>query len=111
MAKIAKCDNCSTLNSASNPVDREHQTLYIRASGLDICITIPHEWQMKDLCADCCANIIKARFADLCGMIAPYQPQRVAGFIQAPIEKDESAPMTKSERKMLADLSRRLLGA
>lgn len=110
MSTIAKCDSCGTLNDTSNPVETRYDDIDIRGKGLLITVDIPQRFQRSHLCKRCLDAIISARFAELCGLLAPYQPARVSGFIQGGASV-EDAPMTKEERAALSVLSRRLLKA
>lgn len=108
MAQVDKCDNCGILQNLQNPVASQGDTLYLRGKDqLVICISLPSDWQRADLCQNCVADIIRARFAEICGLIAPYQPMRVPGFIQ----DTEEAPLSGAERKALAVLKHRVLKA
>jgi hypothetical protein len=109
MAQVTKCDNCGGLQSTANPIKLEIQHFTLEGKGLMITVRLPHRWDRAELCANCVADIIRSRFAELCGMLAPYQPARVSGFIQAQPESETEPSLTKEERKALALLSRRLL--
>lgn len=109
MAHVAKCDSCGSLDEIQNRVDKVLSELNIAATGLKISVAIPLKLRDQHLCKQCQDGIVSARFAELCGLLAPYQPARVAGFIQAGPVVDE--PLSKYERAALAILSRRLLKA
>ena len=109
MAHVAKCDSCGKLDDVSNRVELERNDIDLRSPGLCISVDIPSKHQHHQLCRECVHKIISARFAELCGLLAPYQPARVAGFIQA--ESVQEQPLSTDERQALAILSRRLLKA
>ena len=109
MARIPKCDNCGNLHSVSNPVVTQRDRVYLESQGLTICIAIPSDFRNADLCQVCVDSIIQARFSDLCGMLAPYQPARVPGFVQLPVTAFPEEKLSQDERRAIKLLSRRLL--
>lgn len=128
MARIPKCDNCGVLHTAQNPVtEQRNDTIYLTSSGncgdpgyLSISVTPSahgkdghDQHRTRDTCKNCLDEIVRSRFAELCGMLAPYQPSRVAGFAQSaiPANNGEDRPITKAERNALRLLSQRLLKA
>lgn len=116
MASVPKCDSCGELQSNGNVIERVYSSFQIRQTekknsdktDLTIYISIPDQWRDSDLCRNCCREIIAARFAELCAMLAPYQPARVTGFLQNGTAHDE-APLSKEDRKALLGAVRRLL--
>lgn len=129
MAKIPKCDNCGVLHSEQNPVtEKSHDTIYLHNGDVNkpghLSISISpaahgkddhHQYRTRDTCKKCLDDIVRSRFAELCGMLAPYQPARVAGFNQSGIgmtlEEQEEKPLTAAELKALRALGQRLLKA
>lgn len=109
MAHIAKCDSCGALDEVKNRVEQEYDHVSLNSAGLRISIEIPSNYRHDHLCRRCVHGIVSARFGELCGLLAPYQPVRVAGFVQD--GQIDEAPLTKSERAALSVLSRRLLKA
>jgi len=127
MARIPKCDNCGVLHTAQNPVtEKSCDSIYLSNGSINepgyLGITITpaahgkdmhHTYRSRDTCKKCLDDIVRSRFAELCGMLAPYQPSRVAGFAQSITQEtnDEDRPITKAERDALKLLSQRLLKA
>jgi hypothetical protein len=107
MAHVQKCDSCGALTTPQNPVaNRAYGTTIGDSSDISIHIKFPSKWQHSDLCQQCVAGIIRSRFAEICGLLAPYQPGRVAGFVQDVVPEEG---LTKQEKQALSILSRRLL--
>ena len=128
MAKIPQCDNCGAFHTQQNPVtEQTHDTIYLsngdinKPGHLGISVTPAahgkdsvYEHRTRDTCKNCLDDIVRSRFAELCAMIAPYQPARIAGFVQdvATIGAEaEGTRITKAERDALKLLSQRLLKA
>jgi hypothetical protein len=114
MSHVSKCDSCGTLDDVSNRVLMEGNDIDLHSSGLRITVDIPRNQSHSHLCRECVRRIISARFAELCGMLAPYQPARVAGFVQGGVTGSatvDEQPLSADERKALTILSRRLLKA
>ncbi len=95
MAHVAKCDSCGALDDVTYRVEQEYDHIALNSAGLRISIEIPHKYKHDHLCKRCVHGIVSARFAELCGLLAPYQPARVAGFVQD--GQIEDAPLRRTE--------------
>lgn len=111
MASVKKCDNCDVLDDLANSVLQRHQTIHLRSAGLTICVDIPPRFNAKnaELCERCIAEMVSARFVELCALLAPYRPARVPGFIQGEVVK--TPQLSEDEYVALTVLGRLLLKA
>lgn len=112
MANVKQCDKCGAFDTNANAVERESVVTVLHPDNdslLSIYVPIPRGWNGRDLCRECVAQIIRERFSDICAMLAPYQPARVAGFVQVALPPVDSSPLSEAERQALSILSKRLL--
>lgn len=109
MSNVKKCDCCGVLTTPGNRVLQQDRNPTVRLNTDDIVILIdlPNSMSEEDICQHCIDEVVRSKFAGACGLLAPYQPARVSGFVQD--GKIEDITLTKEERKALSLLSHRLL--
>lgn len=107
MADVKKCDMCGVLNSAGNPINKTFDYTSVLGGGIRIAIDLPAKMCNRDICKNCISEVWSSRFMEICGVIAPFKPQRVPGLEQV---ASETATLTlKEEKQLLARLARKLL--
>lgn len=118
MATVYKCDNCGAFDSMENHLKKipafpieTNEYLFTKDRHIEIKIRIP--WDKREdghLCDICWRAIVSSRFADLCGLIAPYQPTRTAGLVQGTAAVKAMPEITEGDLQLLRRL-RNLLPA
>lgn len=120
MAHVKKCDLCGTMDDS---VKTYHNRIFMlteedRKSGalvkLEICLPgfKGISYETKELCHPCLSELIRQCMPALFGLLKPFQPQRVPGFVQGVVVEETAPELSNAEaRQMLARLSRKLLKA